>query len=289
MPFADLSRASASAIADLAPSLLAVRGTGGGTATVIGPGRAVTAAHLVDGATVRVLDGQGREADARVLGVHPGTDLALLDVAADLPPVPWGDPPAVGQLVLPVARGGHGVACTLGVLARVGSAWSTSGGGQVDARLEVDGSLPAGFSGGPLLGPGGVLGVNTHRLARGGTTLPRATVERVAAELEARGTVQPGFLGIGGARAVLSGAQADVAGQSDGLLVIGVSAGGPADGVLSVGDVVLRVDGHAVRGVHDLRGVLGSLGAGHAARLDVLSGTEVGERTVTLAARPSCD
>lgn len=287
MQLDSLSNALADAVEAVAPSLLHVHGRAAGTAMVVAPGRAVTAAHLVGEPTVRVTDPSGAAHDARVLGVDAGLDLALIEVNPSLPPVTWGPAPRVGGLALPVGRGPGGLSATLGLFRRIGGRWQ-AGSGEVDAYFDVDGSLPPGFSGGPLLGAGGVVGMNTHRLVPGGATLPRATVERLTAELEARGTVTPGFLGIGGARAVLAAPQVAVAGQSSGLLVISVATGGPADGVLSVGDVVLRVDGKAVDGVNELRAALGRSGAGQAVSLEVLTGHAVEARQVVLAARPTC-
>ena len=284
MSFSQLSNGLADAVASVAPSLYGLIGRRrSGTAVSVGENRAITAAHLLGKATGTLALPDGGTTEARVVGVSPALDLALLEVDTALPALSWSDTLRVGQLVVPV---GFGPRASLGLVARLGGPWRTPPGAEVDRWIEVDGTLPAGFSGGPLVGPDGVVGVNTHRLVRGGTTLSAATVQATIARLEAHGTVEPGFLGIGAATATLTKGQAAAASQDEALLVVAVEPGSPAEGALTVGDIVLRVDGTEVRGVRTLRGALTGLGAGHTATLDVLVGDTVESRSVTLGARP---
>src|SRR5207244_9087827 len=108
------------------------------------------------------------------------------------------------------------------------------------------------------------LGINTSGLARGvPVTVPVATVERVVTELLERGTIRRAYLGIGtqpvrvpeslARKLELEG---DVA-----LLIVSVESGGPADrdGVL-LGDVVLELDGAAVRASADVLAKIGEIG-----------------------------
>jgi S1-C subfamily serine protease len=97
----------------------------------------------------------------------------------------------VGQLVLALGRPGESIRAILGVVSGLGGPWQTRHGGSIDAYIDVDGSLPGGFSGGPLVGGDGTfLGINTSRLVPGGTTIPAATVTRVPAH-PARGHHEP--------------------------------------------------------------------------------------------------
>ncbi len=285
MSFSNLSNGLADAVASVAPSLYGLvsrRRTG--TAVSVGDNRAITAAHLVRKSSGTLALPDGGTTEARVIGVAPALDLALLETGAGLPAVTWNDGVRVGNLVVPV---GFGPRATLGLIARLGGAWRTPPGAEVDRWIEVDGTLPAGFSGGPLVGPDGVIGLNTHRLVRGGTTLPASTVRATIARLEVHGTVEPGFLGIGAATATLTKDQSAAGGQDEALLVVAIEPSSPAEGVLTVGDIVLRVDGTEVRGVRSLRGALTGMGAGHEATLDVLVGDTVEQRGVTLGSRPS--
>ena len=63
----------------------------------------------------------------------------------------------------------------------------------------LDRSLHPNFSGGPAVDDQGrVLGINTSALSRySAVVIPMSTVERVAAELERKGHVERGYLGVG--------------------------------------------------------------------------------------------
>lgn len=189
--------------------------------------RVVTSADgLDDGAPVNV----GGQA-ARVLGVDDGLDLAVLEVAGATPAA-RGPLPATGAFVVAVGRPGERVRAALGLVGDVGGPWRTPRGGKVDAWVDVDGSLPRGFSGGALVDADGrVIGVNTHGLVRGGATIPAETVDRLVARVAA-GAPGRGWLGVAVWPARTPSGQ--------GLVILSVEPGGPADqaGWL-VGDVLL--------------------------------------------------
>jgi len=278
-----LSNDIAAAVAAIRPSLLAHRSRRGfGTLFAVDAHHAVGSAHGLRRPGRFALD--GHEVDAEVVGRHRALDLALVRVDAELPAVRWAEVPEVGHLVVPV---GAGPRATLGLIQAVDGPWHTPRGAEVDAWLEVDGTLPRGFSGGPLLAAdGAVIGMNTRRLVRGGTTLPASTIRAAVAALLERGTVEPGFLGIGATRATLTEAQAEAAGQDTALLVVAVESDSPAEGVVTVGDIVLTVAGEAVHGVPSLRRVLDGHGPDSEVVLTLLDGDQVVDRTVTLGSRP---
>jgi len=279
----ELSHALADIVEAVRPSLLAHRGRRfRSTLFAIDPHHAVGSARALR--RLGSVEHDGHRVDAEVVGRARGLDLAVVRVGTELPPVRWGEVPRVGSLVVPVAVGPR---ATLGMLSEVGGPWFTPMRRRVDQWIEVDGTLPPGFSGGPLLASDGrVVGMNTRRLVRGGTTLPAATVRDTVATLLARGTVEPGYLGIGAATATLTEAQAEAAGQPEALLVVAVEPDSPAQGVLTVGDIVLAVAGEAVAGVPSLRRVLDAHGPEREVALRVLTADGPVERPVTLGARP---
>jgi len=280
-----LSQDLAAAVASIRPSLLTHRGRRGhSTLFAIDAQHAVGSAHGLRRPGRFEHDGQA--VDAEVIGRHRSLDLALVRVDAELTPVTWADAPEVGHLVIPI---GAGPRATLGLISAVGGPWHTPRGAAVDTWIEVDGSLPPGFSGGPLLAAdGAVIGMNTRRLVRGGTTVVASTVQDVVKTLRDRGSIEPGFLGVGAARATLTEAQAGAAGQPTALLVVAVEPGSPAEGVLTVGDIVLTVAGEAVEGVPSLRRVLDGHGPDSDVVVTVLQADQVDERTVRLGSRPGC-
>lgn len=291
--FASLSDGIADIVSSFSAHLVTVHGRGHRASTGIAwseDGLILTAEHTVErDEDLLVTLPDGSRAAARLVGRDPSTDLALIKVEARLSPAPLAsaDTARPGQLVLALGRARGEVQASLGLLRLVGGPWRTGGGGQIDAFFDVDGSLPRGFSGGPLVDAAGrVLGLNTGGLVRGGTTLPVATLQRVARSLSTHGRIQRAWLGLGAIPAALTASQAKRAGRAEGLLVVSVEADGPSDqaGVL-VGDLLLSVGDAPVSRLPDLLAQLGEDQVGRPLPLSLLRGGEPHRADVTPGAR----
>ncbi|HRW47861.1 MAG TPA: trypsin-like peptidase domain-containing protein [Caldilinea sp.] len=223
----------------------------------------VTSHHVVErDDKLRVGLPTGETVDAELVGRDPGTDLAVLRVAATgLIPAAWVDAGdlRVGNLILALGRPGQSVQATLGIVSALGGAWRTGGGGEIDRYLQTDVVMYPGFSGGPLTTADGRFGgINSSALARGvSVTIPAATVARVAGTILAHGRMPRGYLGVGIQPVRLDAALQEQLGQATGLMLMSVEAGGPAaEGGLLQGDVVVTLDGEAVRQLDDLQALL---------------------------------
>lgn len=219
-------------------------------------GLIATTSRLFRDAEARDLAIQVRGADGKprrgtLVGRDEATELALVRVedTAGLADAELATQPLrVGTFVAPAARTDLGLRVALGLVKGLGPAWVTSGGGAVDQRIDVEGELPPGFAGGPLIDFGGrVHGLNVRGLVQGGTTLPVSTVSRVVDALAQGATTASGHLGVG-IRELELPAHA-VAGvtppltDSRGLLVTWVGQGSAAaQAGLQVGDVLIRID-----------------------------------------------
>jgi S1-C subfamily serine protease len=249
------------------PSLVRVRGARRpATATLWrADGLAVLAAHVLGPRDEGTVEVGGESVAARVIGRAPSVDLALLKLdLADAPLLERREADqalAVGELVVSLGHPGPSVGAALGMLSTLGDAWRPGRRGRhhdhgprIDAFIDVDGGLPAGFSGGPLVDVDGkLIGINTHGLIRGGTTLPLATVDRIVEALLERGSGPMGYLGVAVQRAPLQPERSTAAGQEAGLLVTSLVDDGPGqDGGILVGDVLLTVAGDAVDSVGGL-------------------------------------
>lgn len=229
----------------------------------------VTAHHVVErDDNLRVGLANGESAAARLVGRDPSTDLAVLHVDG----VQWQAPQwidaadlRVGNLALALGRPGRSVQAVLGLVTALGDRFRTPGGGEVDRYLQCDIVMYPGFSGGPLvLADGRLAGVNSSALARGASvTVPAGTVKRVVETLLAHGQMPRGYLGIGIQPVRLDGALHEQVGQQSGLMLMSVEADGPAAkaGLLQ-GDVLLSIDGQAMRQLDDLQGLLAAAQAG---------------------------
>lgn len=248
----------------------------------------ITAAHAVDG-EIDVTPDDGTTRAATVVGRDDRLDVAALRVdGGGLAPAPFGDgDPAVGHLVLTLGRRGRGARATLGMIAALGPEFRADGGGRVDRYIEVDGTLPPGFAGGPLVDlHGAVLGLNTPALTRHGGTVPTATLRRVLPGLLAHGAPRRGFLGLGAIPARLPAAAAAAAGRSRALLVVSIAPGGPAEQAgLMLGDVLISLDGVAFDGVDDLLAWLGDDRAGRTVQARLLRAGAVVEAAVVVGDR----
>jgi serine protease Do len=239
-----------------------MRATGSGF-FIAANGYIVTNNHVVDGAdkiTVRTQD--DRTYSAKLIGRDPDTDLAVLKVEGhDFPFVNFEDRgrPRVGDWVVAVGNpfnlGGTATAGIVSALDRP----RVSGSSYVD-YMQIDAPINRGNSGGPTFDlEGRVVGVNTAIFSPSGGSvgigfdIPADIAAGVAHQLIADGKGTRGYIG-----ATIQDITPEIA-ESLGLksvagaLVAEVTAGGPADRAgLRPGDLVLRVDAHAIRSATDL-------------------------------------
>ncbi len=232
-------------------------------------GHIVTNNHVVEGATrVTVKLDDGRELVASIVGRDPRTDLALLKVeAANLPHLSLGDSDRarVGDWVVAVGNPfGLGGTVTAGILSARGRDIQS---GPYDDYLQVDAPINRGNSGGPLFSQdGSVIGVNTAIFSpTGGSVgigfaIPSNLVQRVVAQLQEKGHIDRGWLGV-----ATQGLDAGMAAalrlpNAEGALIADAEANGPAAKAgVRPGDVVTAVDGQGVKTPRDLARLIGDL------------------------------
>lgn len=263
-PLPEISRLLAETIASTASAVVRLRRTRFPASGTLwsDDGLVVTAAHVLgrkDKGTVELADGS--EVEATVLGRDPTTDVALLRLAATPAAPTWASDEglALGHMALAVGRTPSGPAASWGMISSLGGAWRTRPGGQITRHIDVDGTLPPGCSGGPLVVPGvGIVGMNTHALLRGGTTVPTETITRVVEQLARDGKVSRGYLGAGVQTVRLPSPAARDARMA--LLITSVDEDGPAAKAgLVVGDALLSVDGRPLERPDNLLAALAPL------------------------------
>jgi S1-C subfamily serine protease len=286
--FSDPSAVFAAAVARVAPSVVRVpRRRGGGSGLVWRDDLVITSSfHGADEVELGVptADGAIVERAATLVGRDPGTDLALyrVDGGGLTPAVTRAlDGLAAGHLAFAVARPGRAIRASLRAVGVVGPEVRTPAGGRLERYVETDRALPRGFGGGPLIDlRGEVIGMNTRTLI-GGTDLavPVVTIERVVGALLAHGRVPRGYLGVGAYPAAAPGG-------GRGALVASLDDGGPAAAAgIGVGDLIVAIDGEAVRGPDDLRLVLADR-AGATVEIALFRGGASLTITLTVGTRP---
>lgn len=290
----DFSDALASTVANAAPGVVRVEARRRMPASGIvwsNDGLIITAHHVVQSDQVTVgLEG-GTAVAATLVGRDPSTDLALLRAkCGDLAPLPHAAAKevSVGGFVLALARPGHSVQATLGIVSALGQSWRTQAGGLIDQYLQTDVLMYPGFSGGPLLNAHGQLvGLNTSGFGQGiSIALPAATLQRVADTLLAHGRVKRGYLGVSTQPVHLPEAIREQLAQKSGLLITSVEPGSPAEkGGLALGDTIVAMDGETVRNHEQLLALLSGDRVGTAVPVTILRGGKLETLTITIGER----
>jgi serine protease Do len=218
-------------------------------------GLIVTNNHVVTGArTVRVRLSDSREVPAEVVGADAATDIALLRVKVGrLPALRLGSSKetSVGDAVIAVGNPyGLGQSVTAGIVSARGRTLADDP--YIDF-LQTDAAINRGNSGGPLLSTDGtVLGVTSVIFSPSGGSvglgfaIPAETVTSVIAELQAHGRVQRGYFGVSVQEVTPAIATALGVNTQGGALITAIEPMGPAQGVLQVEDVLLRIDATSV-------------------------------------------
>lgn len=248
-------------------------------------GHIVTNFHVVERASaVQVRFRSGDPVSARVIGVSPDHDLAVLRVseaANRLPPIPIGTSAdlKIGQAVFAIGNPfGLQQTLTTGIVSALGRTLPTSSGREIAGVIQTDAAINPGNSGGPLLDSAGrLIGVNTAILSESGSSagigfaVPVDTVNRVVPQLVRNGRVpRPGI----GIQTVPEEVAARLG--AEGVVVYGVIKGSAAEqaGLAGIernilGDIIVAVDGRPIRTLAQFARILEEAGIGKTVTLRV--------------------
>lgn len=265
-----------------------------GSGVVVDPsGYVMTNAHVVEGARrIRVVlpvpvsegatlepEGKRRIIEAKLVGMHSETDLALLKVTAnDLPFLPLETSTRVrqGQLVFAVGSPeGLQNTITMGVVSSVARQPDPNKG---MVYIQTDAPINPGNSGGPLVDTNGrVVGINTFILSGSGGSeglgfaIPARIVRFVYDSLRKYGHVHRSEIEAGAQTITPSLAAGLALKRSWGVLISDVKPGGPAEAAgLKIGDIVLAADGRAVDTLPAFTGAMYLHPADQVLKLEVL-------------------
>jgi S1-C subfamily serine protease len=259
-----LSNETASALEKAAAAVVAVHGRRRIPSSGVHwrAGIVVTANHTIAREEeIPIVMPAGQNATARLAGRDPSTDLAILKLEGTKLAAPEiGDPAALkpGHWLLVAGRTSEGGSrAGMAVVGVAGPAWRTWRGGVLDLTLRLDRNLHPNLSGGPAVDhQGRVLGIQTGGLSRfAGVVIPAATVERVTRELEKKGHIGRGYLGVGMHAVPLPQAVRDSLKLSNetGIIVVEVEPGSPAEKAgIGLGDVIVALDGHPAQDLDDV-------------------------------------
>jgi len=276
---------------------LIVRQQAVGSGVIVDPsGYIVTNAHVVEGAqSIRVAlplsndtgravpVGKRRILQAKLIGVHKDTDLALLKIDEnDLPTLPLltQPRPRVGQLVFAIGSPeGLQNSVTMGVVSAVSR--------QADPTkpltyIQTDAPINPGNSGGPLVDMNGaVVGINTFILSEGGGSeglgfaIPARIVDFVYHSLRKYGHVHRVEIGAEAQEVTPTMAEGLHLAQRWGVIIADVKPDGPAATAgLKVRDIVLSADDRLIDTLPALSSALYLHRLDQVLKLEVLRGEE---------------
>jgi serine protease Do len=268
---------------------------GGGSGMVISSdGAVLTNNHVVENASrIEVALQDGRKFPARVVGVDPATDLAVLRIdAKNLPAARFADSDAsrVGQWVVAIGSPfGLDYTVTAGVLSAKGR--GGLGANEIEDYLQTDASINPGNSGGPLVNLNGeVLGINTMIIGHAsgiGFAIPSNLARKVATDLLQKGDVSRAWIGVSFQELTPELASTFGLPNARGALVNDVTPNGPAQkGGVRAGDVITEVQGKPVREGRDLLRAIIQYPVGEKVALSVLRDGHEQKVSVVTGERP---
>ena len=251
-------------------------------------GYILTNSHVVtlDGETsdvsIQVKTNDGKVFNAKIVGLDPTNDLAVIKANGNFTPVEFADSDKVNVGDSVVAIGAPlgleetvttGIISALNRTIQVASSevpdgslqlWTGQGAAPVNLRvLQTDAAINPGNSGGALLNSKGeLIGINVAIATAGasaaggqsgsigvGFSIPSNVAKRIAAELIEKGTASHGLLG-----ALVSDAGAEKAGAfSQGAKIEQLTPGGAAlKAGFKVGDVIVEFNGETISSASEL-------------------------------------
>jgi len=244
-------------------------------------GYIVTNHHVVDGAdkiAITMYDGQQYE--AKLVGSDPEADVAVLKVDKKLTGIPFADSDKlrVGDFAVAIGNPfGLGQTVTSGIVSALGRTGLGIEG--YENFIQTDASINPGNSGGALVNlKGELIGINTAILSAGGSgnvgigfAIPINMVRQLVGQIIEHGEVRRGMLGVFMQNLTPELSEAFGLDQHQGVVISRVIEKSAAEKAgLKAGDVVLSINGSAVKSASAMRNIVGLLRVGEKMEIIVM-------------------
>lgn len=258
--------------------------------------------HVVRGtSSLSVTFSDGHGFSAKVVGTDPYSDLAVVSVdapASEFKPlnIVSSSALAVGDSVVAIGNP-YGLvgSLTTGVVSAFGRTITenTTGGFAIANIIQTSAPINPGNSGGPLLNAvGNVVGITTAIVTNSqglGFAIPSDTILKEIDALATSGSYSGhSYLGVTGQDMTYSLAQEGGSSVTYGWKIQTVVAGGPSDGKLKVGDIIIVLNNQTITSGDDLASYLEEHTLpGDTLNMTVVRGTSQISITVILGSRPA--
>ncbi len=256
-------------------------GLGSGVIIDSDEGYIVTNNHVIAEADeILVTLKDGRQLEAKKIGADPESDIALLQVEADnLTEIKVSDSDQLRVGDFAVAIGspfGLGQTVTSGIVSALGRAGLNVE--SFEDFIQTDAAINSGNSGGALVNlRGELIGINTAILGPNGGNvgigfaIPSNMMKNLVGQILEFGEVRRGVLGVAGRSVNGEIAKAMELETTQGGFIEQVNPdSAAAEAGLKAGDVITKVNGKTVKTFAELRGKIGSLGAGKEVDLTIV-------------------
>jgi serine protease Do len=246
-------------------------------------GRILTNAHVVkDADDIKVTLQDGNDYDAKVVGIDPKADLAVIQLKGNVPvlkPVTFGDSSALrlGEVVLAVGDPfGVGKSVTMGIVSAKGR--GGMGIEEYEDFIQTDAAINPGNSGGALVNlKGELIGINTAIASKSGGyagigfAIPTNMARPIMDQLIKDGKVSRGYLGVSILTDTPMIAKQNKLGTQHGAAVNAIDPKGPgARAGLAEGDVVVGLNGTEIKTSDVLRNSIAMIKPGTTVDLQVV-------------------
>jgi serine protease Do/serine protease DegQ len=257
------------------------RGLGSGVIIDAKEGYIITNNHVVEKADEIIITlKDGRQIEAKKLGSDADSDIALLQIDADdLTEIVIADSDElrVGDFAIAIGSPfGLGQTVTSGIVSALGRSGLNIE--NYEDFIQTDAAINSGNSGGALVNlRGELIGINTAILGPSGGNvgigfaIPSNMMHNLAKQILEFGEVHRGVLGVAGRSVNSEIAKAMELETSQGGFVEQVMPDSAADEAgIEPGDVITKINGKLVRTFAELRGKIGTLGAGKKVKLTIV-------------------
>jgi serine protease Do len=288
-----ISDATTALVQKLSKSIVSVNSRmSRGTGVVLNEeGYIITCNHAIAGCNTVKIGQEQKTFDARVVGVDPYNDIALLkaEESLDFKPIELGDSSTLetGQFVLALANpfNRQQPTATTGIITNPDGTLRGLRGTAMENIVATDAKLNPGFSGGPLVdAEGKLIGINTAYVWSRGIAIPVNKVKIIADRLMSGRAIRKAYLGIVANSVVIPREIADQIGldQDSGVMIFSVEAGSPARKAgLAMGDVIVQFNGKPVTNFYDLPRLLAEDVIGKETQLTIIRRENLLELTIT--------
>jgi serine protease Do len=246
-------------------------------------GRILTNAHVVkDADDIRVTLHDGNDYEAKVVGVDPKADLAVIQLKGNIPtlkPLAFGDSSVLrlGEVVLAIGDPfGVGKSVTMGIVSAKGR--GGMGIEEYEDFIQTDAAINPGNSGGALVNlKGELVGINTAIASKSGGyagigfAIPTNMARPIMEQLIKDGKVSRGYLGVNIATVTPALAKEQSLPAQRGALLAAIDPNGPAaKSGLAEGDVVVALNGSEIKTSDVLRNTIAMIKPGTTVELQVV-------------------